>query len=137
VVTPLALGDGRDVVLVNRGWVERGPQYPSAPPVSVPAGTISVDGIATRPPARYLELSGETVTGDVWQNLSIERYGRLTGLAVLPIVVLDASPAPGLVAVRETPDAGVARHHEYALTWFSLAVTVLVLWLVVNTRRVR
>jgi cytochrome oxidase assembly protein ShyY1 len=42
-----------------------------------------------------------------------------------------------LEAVRESPDAGVDKHREYALTWFSLAATVLALWIALNARRVR
>lgn len=135
VITPLRLQGAREAVLVNRGWIARSREYPRAPPVDVPPGVQQVRGLATLPPARYLELSAETITGDVWQNLSIARYRDRTGLDVLPVVVLADEPAPGLAAVRETPDAGVAKHREYALTWFALAATTLILWLALNTHR--
>jgi len=96
-----------------------------------------VSGIATRPPARFLELSREAVTGDVWQNLSIERYGAHTGLQLLPVVVLADSPGPGLAGVSESPDAGIDKHVEYAFTWFALASTAFVLWIVLNVKRAR
>jgi surfeit locus 1 family protein len=125
------------VVLVNRGWIARGPDYPRPPAVAVPEGLVDVSGIASLPPARFLELSSEVVDGNVWQNLSIERYRTKTGITVLP-VVLYAKPADeGLQPTFERPDTGVARHQEYALTWFSLAATTLVLWIVLNLRRVR
>jgi len=101
----------------------------------VPRGTVEVSGIATLPPQRYIELSSETITGNVWQNLSIERYARVQHVAVLPVLVLDDHPAPGLAPVRETPDAGVAKHVEYEFTWLALALTALVLWIALNTRR--
>ena len=50
----------------------------------------------------------ETITGNVWQNLSIERYARAQRMTVLPVVVLDDHPAPGLAPVQETPDAGIS-----------------------------
>lgn len=137
VVTPLRLEGTRDAVLVNRGWVARGKEYPLPPQVGVPAGRVELTGIATRPPARYLELGRGSVIGNVWQNLSIERYREASGLALLPVVVLADLPAPGLAAVREKPDTGIAKHHEYALTWFSLAFTALVLWVALNLRRER
>lgn len=137
VVTPLRLRGSPSAVLVNRGWEPRGAGYPQAPRVEAPAGPVSVEGIATVPPRRYLELSPETVTGNVWQNLSIERYRARTGLDVLPVVVVASAPAPGLAAIVERPDAGVAKHREYELTWFLLAATVLVLWLALNLRRAR
>lgn len=141
VITPLRLRGSSAAVLVNRGWTPRGPEYPRAPKVPVPAGPAIADGVAATPPARFIELSGETVQGDVWQNLSIERYRARTGLDVLPIVVLSQPPAPGLAAVAERPDEamgmGPAKHREYELTWFSLAATVFVLWIVLNVRRPR
>lgn len=135
VITPLRLEGGAAAVLVNRGWIARDAAYPEAPRVEVPAGRVEVTGLATRPPARFRELSPQTVAGNVWQNLSIERYAAHAGLELLPVVVLADEPAPGLVPVRERPDAGVAKHHEYALTWFALALTVAALWLVLNLRR--
>lgn len=135
VVTPLRLGGSGDAVLVNRGWIARSSAYPRPPEVDVPRGRVEVSGLATRPPARYLELSPDTIAGNVWQNLTIERYRGVTGLAVLPIMVLMDSPPPGLAAVREKPDAGIAKHREYALTWFALAATALVLWIALNLRR--
>jgi surfeit locus 1 family protein len=137
VITPLRLRGSTSAVLVNRGWELRGPEYPRAPPVPAPPGEASVDGLATVPPARFIELSSQTITGDVWQNLSIERYRAHTGLDVLPIVVLANVPAPGLAAMTERPDAGVAKHREYELTWFAMATTLLVLWIALNLRRAR
>lgn len=135
VVTPLAIEGAKAVVLVNRGWIARGADYPRAPRVGVPEGRVEVLGVASLPPARFLELSAETVSGDVWQNLSLERYRARTGLAILPVVILQGSGAPGLAPFTEKPDAGVAKHQEYALTWFALAATTLVLWIVLNLKR--
>ena len=86
VITPLRIEGTSQVVLVDRGWIERTSEYPKAPRVDVPAGSVRVAGIAALPPKRYLELSSETVEGDVWQNLSIDRYRSRTG-RVLPFLV--------------------------------------------------
>lgn len=135
VITPLHLAGSAAAVLVNRGWIERDASYPNAPKVAVPGGPVEVRGLATTPPKRYLELSADTVSGNVWQNLSIERYQERAGLQLLPVVLLPDAPTTGLAAVHEKPDAGIAKHEEYALTWFSLAATALALWLVLNFRR--
>ena len=137
VITPLELEPGPGVLLVNRGWIARTAEYPRAPVVAVPQGRVEIAGLATRPPERYLELSPQTVAGDVWQNLSIERFALATGLKVAPVVALLDSPPAGLAAIREKPDAGVAKHVEYAFTWFALAATAFALWLGLNFRRER
>jgi surfeit locus 1 family protein len=135
VVTPLAIAGSRAQLLVNRGWIARDGNYPAPPSVPVPAGEVVVEGLATVPPARVIELSADTVSGSVWQNLSLERYAARARREVFPVVVLAAPPAPGLAAVVEKPDAGIAKHREYSLTWYSLAVTVTALWLGLNLRR--
>ena len=137
VITPLRLAGSTAAVLVNRGWIARDAGYPAAPRVAVPTGGVEVRGLATTPPRRYLELSADTVSGNVWQNLSIDRWRAASGVNVLPVVVLPDASTPGLAAVREKPDAGIAKHQEYALTWFSLAATALALWIVLNVRRER
>jgi surfeit locus 1 family protein len=134
VVTPLRLRDGA-LVLVNRGWIARGPSYPEPPPAQVPAGRVEVSGLATLPPARFIELGSQYVTGNVWQNLTIDRYRKVAGAPLVPVLVLADSPGEGLEAVREAPDAGVAKHREYALTWFSLATTTFALWIALNMKR--
>jgi surfeit locus 1 family protein len=135
VITPLALEPGPGVLLVNRGWIARTADYPRAPNVAVPAGHVEISGLATRPPARFLELSPQTVSGDVWQNLSIERFAKETSLKALPVVALLDAPPEGLAAVHEKPDAGIAKHVEYAFTWFALAATAFALWLGLNLKR--
>ena len=134
VITPLRISGSERAVLVNRGWIARTSAYPAAPAVEVPAGRVSVEGIASLPPARVLELSSETVTGNVWQNLSLARYAERMRIPVLPVEVLADRAGDGLAAVRERPDFGIDRHREYALTWFSLAVTLGVLWIVYTFR---
>jgi surfeit locus 1 family protein len=135
VVTPLRLEPGPATVLVNRGWIARGKDYPKPPEVAVPEGRVSVEGIASEPPGRVLELSGDTVSGSVWQNLSIGRYVERTRIEVLPVILLARHPAPGLAVVEEKPDTGIAKHQEYALTWLALAATVAALWIALNLRR--
>lgn len=137
VFTPLALGGDGPLVLVNRGWTARTAAYPAPPDVPVPAGEQTVEGLATIPSTRFVELSADTVSGSVWQNLSIARYAERARREVLPVVVLAATPAPGLAAVTEKPDAGIAKHQEYKLTWYSLAATVVALWVGLNLRKAR
>jgi surfeit locus 1 family protein len=137
VITPMQVAQGPAVLLVNRGWIARDGGYPRPPKIAAPAGVAAVAGMATRPPARFLELSPQAVAGDVWQNLSIERYGAHTGLQVLPVLVLADVPGEGLAVVSETPDAGIAKHVEYAFTWFALASTAFALWVVLNVKRAR
>ncbi len=134
VITPLKLHGIDSYVLVNRGWIARGPAYPAPPVVDVPAGPVSVTGQLTIPSGRFLELSTQSMQGAVWQNLTIERYRNATQFDVLPFVLLAHDARPPLEAIAERPDARADKHVEYMLTWYSLAAMVIVLWLVLNTK---
>ena len=143
VVTPLKLfGSGR-YVLVNRGFTPRSREYPMPPVIDVPIGQVEVTGMLVSPTSKFIELgkknSGVTntsnaISGNVWQNLTIERYRGETMRDVLPFVLLANTAVPPLKIVTERPDARVAKHVEYMLTWYSLAITVVALWLTLNTK---
>lgn len=133
VVTPLRLEASNLYLLVNRGWI-RAPQLRSElPKVETPAGTVSVEGIARIPNARFLELGSDVVSGKVWQNLTMERYQRWSQLPLQPVLLYQAGGASdGLQRVEAAPEAAginADRHRGYALTWFSLAGVTLVMGL--------
>ncbi len=138
LITPLRLKGGQKTVLVNRGWIARSPSYPNPPVVATPSGDVEVAGMIVMPSTHFLELSETSMVGNVWQNLTIERFRRNRQIAVLPFVVLAESESPDslppLKKSAETPNAGVEKHVEYMLTWLSLAGTVFALWLVLNLK---
>jgi surfeit locus 1 family protein len=137
VVTPLALADGR-YVLVNRGWIPQGASRSTLPDAPPPAGAVSVHGRIAIPPAGYLELKPEATAGAVWQNLDPARYGAATGLHVLPAIV-EATSAPtpddGLVRDWPAPDFGIETHRIYMVQWYAFALLATVLWVWFNRPR--
>lgn len=142
VITPLKLSNQNQYVLVNRGFVPRSLSYPLPPAVKVPTGQITVKGMLVSPAARFIELgqagsASTTVSGNVWQNLTIDRYRELTGRSVIDFVLLPTQTDAQLKVQTERPDARVAKHVEYMLTWYCLAATVVILWLSLNMKFIR
>ena len=134
VITPLKIEGTNRYLLVNRGWVPRAASYPAPPSIPVPPGSATVEGVLMLPSARFLELSEATVQGNVWQNLTVERYRTMSGRDVLPLVLLANTATAPLKPVSELPDARAEKHVEYMLTWYSLAATVVVLWVGLNVK---
>lgn len=137
LITPLKLGESDTYVLVNRGWIARSAAYPNPPAIASNAREVEIAGLITLPTQKFLELSGDTVQGAVWQNLTIERYRAHTKLDVLPFVLMASEPADGLRPVTLRPDAGVDKHREYMFTWYALAATIVVLWVSLNIHRTK
>ena len=130
VVTPLALADGR-VVLVDRGWIAAGPTRAVLPDVPPPPGTITLRGRIDIPPADYYELGDRKAPpGALWQHLDPARFAEATGVAVLPIVIeaLDAGNGDGLVRDWPVPDAGMEQHLSYMVQWYTFAAMAAGLW---------
>ena len=136
VITPLKLTGSDSYLLVNRGWIPRGPTYPVPPLAEVVPGAVKISGQLSVPTTRFLELSPQSIQGSVWQNLTPERYRDAMRLDILPFVLLAQETVPPLQTVTERPDARADKHTEYMLTWYTLAVTVIVLWIGLNTRQV-
>ncbi len=134
VITPLKIAGTDRYVLVNRGWVARDAVYPAPPAIPMPTGSVEVEGVLMLPSTRFLELSPAIVQGNVWQNLTIERYRAASKLDVLPLVLLAKIANTPLKPVAARPDARVEKHIEYMLTWYSLAATVAVLWVALNVK---
>ena len=87
VVMPLKIEGSERYVLVNRGWVAGTGSRGTLPQIATPAQTVRITGLATAPSKRYLELSTKTVEGNVWQNLTLERYRATVPIALQPVVI--------------------------------------------------
>lgn len=139
VITPLLLTDGR-AVLVDRGFVAAGVSRDVLPDATPPAGPITVRGRINIPPAGYVELQEAAVTGRVWQNLDPARFGQVSGLPVVPVVIEQTEslgPDDRLVRQWSIPDAGIEKHRIYMVQWYVFAVLAGGLWLWFAWRRRR
>ncbi|MEQ1661985.1 MAG: SURF1 family protein [Thiobacillus sp.] len=136
VLTPLQIEHSSWVVLVNRGWLAAGATREHLPTWPTPTGVVQLEGLATPPQSRYFELGKVVTQGRVWQNLDFAAYTRQTGLKLQTLLLLQTSHThDGLVRSWPRPDAGVSTHVSYAWQWYSLALTLLVLWLGLNLSR--
>lgn len=141
VLTPFVLGPQQRILLVNRGFVT-GPGMKTLPDVRVGSDTRSVSGVLGILPVPGIRLGQITVPAG-WPKLIL--YPRYQTLAELygsrllkPVLLLDANQAEGFVRDWE-PNIGFppVRHDAYALQWFALALALLIIWIVVNSKRIK
>ena len=136
VLTPLKIMGSTRAILVNRGWIAVGQTRAQLPPTPSPTGRVKLEGMSADPVSRYVELSDQATQGRVWQNLDFARYVARTGLSLQPVLLLQTSTQKdGLIRDWPRPDSGISMHVSYAFQWYSLATTLVVLWLVLNVKR--
>jgi len=136
VVMPLKIEGSERYVLVNRGWVAGTGSRGTLPQIATPAQTVGITGLATAPSKRYLELSTKTVEGNVWQNLTLERYRATVPIALQPVVIQQESKLDdGLVREWSAPDLGIDKHYAYAFQWFVMAAAIVIIYIACNVRK--
>ncbi len=131
VLTPLQPDGLQQVVMVQRGWVQRNFSDRSALPVlPTTSGVVQVEGRIAPPPAKLYEFESVAM-GNIRQNLELPTYAQETGLALAPFSVLQTGPASDGLARDWTPiNTGVGKHHGYAFQWFALSglITIAFVW---------
>lgn len=142
VLTPLVLVPGGQVVLVNRGFVARIPGAKTLPDVNVSSNPRTVTGILGILPVPGIRL-GKPLVPAGWPKvilypthaLLVQLYGP--GL-LQPVLQLDANQPDGFVRDWK-PDIGFppVRHDAYAIQWFALALALMIIWIVVNSKQVK
>ncbi len=143
VLTPLRIAPGQGWILVNRGWVPVGPTRDVLPSLPGPDARVSVAGTLAGPPSTGLLLGDSGYDGTRWprlvQTVDLARIGAELPGGVAPLLLLlDPGEAHGFE--RDWPvvrGIGPERHRAYAFQWFALALTLMVIYVVVNTSRAR
>ncbi len=135
VITPLLTGDG-GVVLVDRGWV---PVDGGADMTPAPAGPVAVDGFVRRFETRGRFTPDNDPAAGTWFYLDGGQIAQALGVAaVAPFYVQRAPGAapPGAYPAGSVPDVALRNPHlQYALTWYALALVLLVIYVVFHVRR--
>lgn len=142
VITPMALADGRQV-LVNRGWVPLDRLDPATRPDSLVEGQVTIEGV--------LRLGGwkgsdwfrpaNDPEANSWLWMDLPRMAEAAGLSnPITKVYVDAAKnqTPGDYPVGGQTRVNLRNEHlEYALTWFALAFGLLAVYVLYHWRPAR
>jgi surfeit locus 1 family protein len=132
VLTPLREADGR-IVFVNRGFVPSERKDPNTRRAGQLEGTVRITGLLRVPhdkkPSWFLPDNRPDL--NYWFWIDLPAMAKVDGLGRAAPFYIDAdeTPNPG-----GWPQGGLTRvrlpnHHlQYALTWFSLAAALLVIY---------
>jgi surfeit locus 1 family protein len=138
VLTPFLEPGGR-VVFVNRGFIPVELKEPAKRAAGQITGTVRVQGLLRLPPAERPAwfLPDNRPDLNYWFWVDLPAMSAADGLDRVAAFYIDAdaTPNPG-----GWPKGGVTRlalpndHLQYAITWFSLAVALIVIYVLFHRR---
>lgn len=139
VISPVLMPTGR-VVLVDRGWVAAGSTRQNLPEISIPHEILDLSGIIYMPSNKTWVLGSgfENKQGNqvVIESLDFKLISQFLHKSVYPFIIrLDKASPAGYVRDWVTVVMPPARHLGYAFQWFALALTVLIVFIALNSRK--
>lgn len=143
VFTPLRLTGQAKAILINRGWIPLGMSRQQLPEIVVNEADRTVRGRLSQPANPGLRLDGSPLSADdawprVVQYVDYDQLAEQLGYPLEPVVILlDPALEEGYLRTWRPTFGGLgpARHRGYAVQWFALAVALVIIYGVVNTRR--
>jgi len=135
VVSPLRVAEDVPLLLVNRGWFERGSDGIDVDGLALPPSTVTTRGRAGSLPRAGYRM-GEAIPNDAgWPKLAVyptlEEIAAALGEPVQPFVLLmDPEDESGFFRHWVPEEMGSTRHYAYALQWFAMAIVLagLLIW---------
>jgi surfeit locus 1 family protein len=124
---------GTHQLLVNRGWTPVGADRRVLPDIRIDDRQFSLTGRLAPLPGSGLLLGdagyGQATWPKVVQRAELDSMQAQLGISLLPAVLLLDPQHPACLSCRWVAARGISadRHRGYAVQWFSLAVTFLVL----------
>lgn len=132
IITPLERKKG-SVILVDRGWVPAKQKAPESRPETLLKGDISITGMLHSGEHPGLFTPKNNPEKNLWFWIDIPTIAGFTGKTIENVYVralaggndADSLPIAGKETIEVRND-----HLEYAITWYSLSVILLVIYLV-------
>jgi surfeit locus 1 family protein len=138
ILTPLREAGGR-IVFVNRGFIPSELKDRTKRSAGEPAGQVRIDGLLRLPPEGrpnwFLPDNRPDLNYWFWVDLPAMAAAYKLGRVAPFYIDADATPNPG-----GWPRGGVTRldlpnnHLQYAITWFSLAGAMIVIYVLFHRR---
>ena len=129
VITPLLAMDDEPVLLVNRGWIEKGTDPVDAALLDVPAERVTVHGRAGSLPRAGMKMGESFTPGQDWPRKAVypsaADVATQLGREVQPFVLLmDHEEEHGFYRHWVPTEFGPGKHFGYALQWFAMGIVL-------------
>jgi surfeit locus 1 family protein len=131
VVTPFVLDSGR-AILVNRGWIPNDNKAPASRAAGELQGTVTVEGLLRGSQPQSWLVPDNEPQNNVWFYVDVPAMAKWAALSdAHSTYYVEAGPAPnpgGLPIGGQSHIDLPNNHLQYAITWYSFAVSLSVIY---------
>ena len=142
VYTPYQLAGDNSWFLVNRGWVPAGDDRTRIPALHRTSGQVLILGSLKKVPKTGLMLkdaTSEQMYQGVYrlQEINPEKIETMINRKLEHLIIrLEPDSDYGYIRDWPAPNSGIATHLGYAFQWFALAITLVIIYIVVNLKKI-
>lgn len=139
VFTPVKINRTK-TILVNRGFVSQGKTREQLPEIATPDGKVKVQGLLDLTPPQALVLADNVQETNRWpvvlQYLDLSEINQLLGIELYDMVLwLNPKEVGGFEYDLPVLNLNAAKNNGYAFQWFAMSAALLIIYIVVNTKR--
>lgn len=139
VFTPVKINQTKRI-LVNRGFVSQGKTREQLPEIETPDGKIKFQGLLDLTPPQALVLANNVQETDRWpvvlQYIDLNEINQLLGIELYDMVLwLNPEEVGGFEYDLPVLNLNAAKNNGYAFQWFAMSAALLIIYIVVNTKR--
>lgn len=123
-------------LLVNRGWIQGDPARVQRPAIVAVEGEVELTGYVYRDNTKltYFGNGGEQQWPKLIQNLLTDDLQQRLGQPIHPFILRLDAGAPGAFSTDwQIVSMGPERHIAYAVQWFAMAATLVVVWVLISS----
>ena len=140
IFTPLKLNQHTGI-LINRGWLAIGKSRNELPDINLDEIiAMNISGLLSLPPSKGVVLSSSANNYTHWpavlQYINTIEIENELGYKLLPMVLIinDSQNTP-LEIMPLKINMRSEKHTAYAFQWYALSLTLLIIYIVVNTKK--
>lgn len=140
VYTPFKAKGLAQPILIDRGWIALGENRATLPALPAVPRTVKIEGILVKPPAYFVLGALDEKSTLPWpkriEYIDLQILSKLLGYPLFPYVLkLETGSPYGFTQTWQAVMVKPEKHRGYAVQWFAFALTLLILFVVLNWKR--
>lgn len=142
VLTPFKLKESEYSILINRGWVPMVADRSQLPQIKTSTDTLILSGKVKILTEKPFTIGKQFQSNEGWpalmQWINVSEIESKSGLKLLPyIFLLDEKEQSGFIRNWKPVVMLPEKSTSYAIQWFSLALALLIIYIVVNLKKMK